>query len=185
MKSSRLFIALQIPSKVQKTLSGQLERFTLTSVRMRPVLPPDMHCTLKFLGETDDSHIPAIIECLEAVVPATSIFDIELGGGILLPAQKPRTIGARIIASEQLQRLYDDIVTALSERGLADQDRRRFNPHITVARIDGILSQEEQMSVLAWPCAGISCNAEQVLLIESILRPQGPLYTTLTSTQLA
>jgi 2'-5' RNA ligase len=151
---------------------------------MRPIPVPDMHITLKFLSETEDSQIPSLIDCLETIATNNALFDLELAGGILLPPQRPRTIGARIAVSEQLQKLYDDMDTTLADQGLADQDRRRFNPHITVARIDGALSAAEQEKIVNWPCTGMFFTADQIILIESTLRPQGPLYTVLTSAPL-
>jgi 2'-5' RNA ligase len=132
----------------------------------------------------EDSSIPEIIDCLENVAEGNLLFDLELAGGTLLPPQKARTIGAKIAISEPLQKLYTELDQALADRGIADQDRRRFNPHITVARIDGTLNQSDTEKVVAWPCEGMFFTADQIMLIESTLRPQGPLYTTLTSAQL-
>ncbi len=181
MKTARLFIAVHVPQKIQNTLLRQMGQLGLTSENIRPVPLSDIHLTLKFIGETDDTHIPPLLEILKVVAERNQSCEITIEGGVLLPPRKPRTFGVRMQHSGQLQDLYEDIDDELSANGLSDRDVRKFYPHITLARTKGLMTPHEISQILSWPCKGMSFIAEDIRLIESTLRPQGPLYTVLTS----
>lgn len=184
MRTLRLFIAASIPTGLQKTLASQTMRLPFGTARLRPVPAHNMHITLKFLGDSDQAMIPAIIECLEQVAEQHEIVDLELTQSVLLPPRQPRTIGMGIGVAPQLQQLYEDLDSLLAERGLAQPERRRFTPHITTARIDGVLGDAEREAIAQWSCKGMPLSVTDLVLFESTLTPQGPVYTALTSAYL-
>jgi len=121
----RLFIAILFSPAMQKALldvSGQLKK---QSLRGNFTHPENLHLTLAFLGETENS--AEAIRAMENSVCAP--FDIALD-----------RVGcfddlwwAGIRENEQLSALAKTLHTALRAEGFV-LESRRFKPHITLAR---------------------------------------------------
>lgn len=182
MATQRLFIGLPLPEEYQQRLEALRWRWRYRlSSRLSWTRPGNWHITLQFLGDTDESLIPAYTAALAGVeyVP----FVLQGGGAGFFPPPKddreprPRVIwvglkqgGAECIA------LSGAVGAALLPLGFRPESRP-FKPHLTLARVkearqDPWLELLAELHREAWP----ACVAERFVLWRSVLGPRGPTY---------
>jgi 2'-5' RNA ligase len=137
----RLFVALDLPWTVREELSD-LE-VGLPGARWVP--PENLHVTLRFIGETQ-RHIAEEIDAALAALRGRG-FPLELAGvGTFEKSGRLSTLYAGVVRNASLEHLQGKIETALQRTGLAPE-RRRFAPHVTLARLDGTADPSR---VMAW-----------------------------------
>jgi 2'-5' RNA ligase len=93
-----------------------------------------LHLTLCFLGARPVSELDA----LAAVLPACAghACELSLGAPLWLPPRRPRALAVEVRDEEgELGRLQSQVAGALAAAGEWEPERRRFRPHITVARM--------------------------------------------------
>ncbi len=126
----RLFVALDLPWEVRRQLS-QLAT-ALPGARWLP--PENLHITLRFLGEMPAHRAEELDHALAAL--RGKRFNLQLGGvGVFEKAGRPQTLWAGVERSPQLDHLQAKIETAV-QRIAFEPERRRFNPHVSLARLD-------------------------------------------------
>lgn len=128
----RLFVALDLPSSLRTRLSWMSGG--LQGARWVP--PENYHVTLRFLGEVPAWRAEEIDLAL-AGLRATG-FDLQLSGvGTFEKGGKVLSLWIGVDRNPALDHLQSKIETAMQRAGL-ESERRRFNPHITLARVDQV-----------------------------------------------
>lgn len=173
----RTFIAIKLPPEIKTELeqvSLQLAA-CLPKQAVRWVKPAQMHLTLRFLGDTAVSQIPAISHALAEAVNSHAPFTLQLNQVGCFPNQKrPRVIWVGMQGDEALQSLKRGIDRALAPLGWP-VETKKFQAHLTVGRVkDG-----RQLTNIPWEVNidQLTFEVSAVVLIESQLTPQGPIYT--------
>jgi len=180
----RLFVALEIPSKVRQELAsliGDLRRTTGQSSANRPkwVRPENLHLTLKFIGEVADEKVAAICSALVSVTQGKPM-ELEFRDiGFFPTERRPRVLWAGIEGSPRLQVLAADVESALERVGIP-REQRAFQPHLTLARFDPPGLDIKLGAAIAQNAGRIfgSLRAHEFHLIESQLKSTGAEYTT-------
>lgn len=126
----RLFVAIDVPAMVRQQLAGL--RVEMAGARW--VKPEQMHLTLRFIGDVEDSTGQDIITALNRV-RATCFSWGLVGVGRFPPNGRPRVLWAGLAANERLAQLYTAVEQALIGAGVP-RDGRGFAPHITLARLN-------------------------------------------------
>ncbi len=127
----RLFIALDLPWVLRQLLS-LMAGGGIPGARW--VSPENYHLTLRFIGETQ-AHRAEDIDLALAGIRARG-FSLTLAGvGIFAEAGRPNSVWVGVERTKSLDHLQKKIETALQRAGLAPE-RRRFTPHVTLARLD-------------------------------------------------
>jgi 2'-5' RNA ligase len=184
-KVIRAFIAVYLPENVKAALEkiGQVLAAQVPPGSVRWVKPALMHLTIRFLGDTAVSQLPALTAGLDQIAAGQAAFTLYLDRLGCFPNEKrPRVIwvglGGADEAAQRLSRAIEAHVVALGWR----QEGRPFQAHLTLGRVnDG-----RQLAGLKWdvPVARLAVPVMAVHLVESQLRPSGPLYTTWHSSEL-
>ena len=179
----RTFVAIEIPDPLRKRLEGLQERLRSAAHGVKWVRPASMHLTLKFLGEIRDSDEPRACEIVAECAAESAAFDLALSGvGAFPDAGRPRVIwvGAQDEPAV-MAGLHRRLDKALGEVGV-QRERRRFQAHLTLGRV----RRPTPMPELAHALDRLSDYAvgdfsvAEVILMQSELRPSGPIYTPLT-----
>jgi len=132
----RLFVALELPEPVK----AALDRLVCGVPGARWLPPENLHLTLRFVGEADGPGTEDLVDALSHV--AELPFDLSVENvGHFESGRRARTLWAGVARSPALARLQSRIETAVRRAGFPPE-RRRFVPHVTLARLDGTPPQE-------------------------------------------
>ncbi len=133
----RAFVAIDMPDPVKSALEDLQEVMPLG----RPTDPDQMHLTLAFLGEQPLDLIEAAHHALEGIrFPS---FELQLQGLGTFGDRQPAVLWAGLRDPSQVKALHDRILPALHGAGIV-LERRRFRPHVTVARFDRTAQAEHE-----------------------------------------
>lgn len=127
----RLFAALPLPPEIRTRLT--LLQGGLPGARW--TRPENFHITLRFIGEVDARTADDVASALDAVQAAP--FDVVLKGCGVFGKDKPRSLWVGVAPNPDLNRLAAKIERACQTIGLPP-DGRKFAPHVTLARINGV-----------------------------------------------
>ena len=128
----RLFVALDLPSALRTRLSWMAGG--LQGARWVP--PENYHLTLRFIGELPAYQAEEVDHALAGLrAPG---FALQLAGvGTFEKGGRVNTLWAGVERNPALDHLQSKVETALQRAGL-ERERRRFAPHVTLARMDGV-----------------------------------------------
>ena len=170
----RLFFALELPEELRQRiamLAGGIDR-------ARFVPPENLHITLRFIGETDEPTLQDIALAADGVrfepVPVTLA-----GAGHFETGNRVTAVWIGVEPSAPLTALRGRIESALVRAGLPPE-RRRFKPHVTVAR----MNRARPAEVRDWMAANtvfraMPFTAARFVLFSSTPGREGPAYTPL------
>ncbi len=128
----RLFVALDLPWPSKQRL-GMLAGGIPGA---RWVSPENYHLTLRFIGEVPKHRAEEIDEALLAL--RARPFTLSMGGiGTFAKGGRAVSLWAGVERNPALDHLQNKIETALQRVG-AEPERRRFAPHVTLARLDNV-----------------------------------------------
>ncbi|MBG0790732.1 MAG: RNA 2',3'-cyclic phosphodiesterase [Desulfovibrionaceae bacterium] len=175
---ARLFIGIALPAAYQERVhpfTQALGNDLASSVNW--TRPGNWHLTLKFLGDTDEARIPAIMDALETV--DLRAFPLQAGGAGTFPnPQRPKVLwlglkqGAR--ECEALAQAVEDTLAAI---GLS-KEKKRFRPHLTLGRVrrdhdDNWQAVLDKAASKDWP----AFTVDHFILWQSQLAPTGAVHT--------
>ena len=127
----RLFVGLDLPWAIRERLA-MLGGTGIPGARWVPI--ENYHLTLRFIGEVPAYQAEEVDHALAALQARR--FTLELAGvGTFAKGGRDTTLWVGVPRNPQLEHLAGKIETALQRAGLAPE-RRRFTPHITLARLD-------------------------------------------------
>lgn len=127
----RLFVALELPDEVR----GRLSDLMLRIPGLRWVPPENYHLTLRFIGEVPAFQAEEVDLALEAI--RAKPFDLTLSGlGTFEKQGRVQSLHVLAERTPALAHLQSKIETALQRAGLPPE-RKRFTPHVTLARTEG------------------------------------------------
>lgn len=153
-------------------------------------IPDKFHFTLKFLGETPEEHLPRLQQAAERAAQDSAPFELTLAGIGAFPRQRsPQVLWAGAKEGVPLlTRLAECLDRYLSEQEFPPE-RRRFHPHITLARARSPEGEEALARILLNRVETVDkigvVRVESFLLMRSELRPAGSIYTVLKTFPLA
>ncbi|MAM60984.1 RNA 2',3'-cyclic phosphodiesterase [Maritimibacter sp. UBA3975] len=173
----RAFIALDLPESLLRPLTRLQAGLTVG----RLVEEENLHLTLAFLGDIDPGQahdIAARMADLPDAPIALTLTNIDVMGG-----RKPNLVLMDARPTPELLTLHDRVTRLAREAGVT-MERRRFRPHVTLARFGKQMSEKEHRGLgdflkLNAPYALPTELADSVSLNRSHLRDDGPVYEPL------
>jgi len=184
MSKFRGFIAIDI-NAFPKLVEFEKE-IKETGANVKLVKPENVHITLKFLGDTEETLIDEIERITRDSVKEVNPFNIRLKGTGVFPNQNYiKVIWIGIKQGDQIGAIAYKIDEQLSKLGFK-KEKRGFSPHLTIARVKTAENKEKLLQVIEKykdaEFASIEINS--IKLKKSDLTPKGPIYTTLRETKI-
>jgi 2'-5' RNA ligase len=133
----RAFVALDLPGEV----TAALVRLQTGLQAGRMVPEENLHLTLVFLDEIADMAAADLHERLAAI--RTAPVALEISGLDLFGGRRPSVLFAAVRHSEALDLLHDKVTMAARAAGIT-LERRRFRPHVTLARFNPGMDRRAQ-----------------------------------------
>jgi 2'-5' RNA ligase len=174
----RVFIAVDIPDEIRKTLGDlQREMRPLTS-SARWVAPESIHITLKFVGEIPEKRLEDIDSALRGLTWKPFTITVR-GVGFFPGTRSPRVFWAGMEAPT-MEGLAEQLDTLMERLGF-EKEKRAFRPHLTLARAKDTRIDSSLVSAAAKyeEHAFGSFSVDRVFLFKSTLKPSGAVYEKL------
>lgn len=183
----RLFIAIELADDIQRALGRvqQTLQRQLPDPLVRWTRPDGIHLTLKFLGYTPASLVPAITAGMAAAAAAFEPYTLVVAGlGCFPNARQPRVLWVGLSELPRpllgLQRAVD---LQMSRLNFA-REERAFAPHLTLGRVQeraGAAERAALAAVLTRTQVGIlgTVTVNALTLFQSQLQAGGAVYTAL------
>jgi 2'-5' RNA ligase len=173
---SRLFIALPVPKDIAQSLART--RAALPGARW--LQQEDMHITLAFIGEISDHKADALARALDKITLPPIDLEINRLDGFG-KGDKAHILWAGIDEDKTLGlfALQRRVVAACRKVGI-DLDRRKYRPHITLARLKHTSAAALGDAIAETPTPNLpGWTADKIAIYESRLNPSGARYTRL------
>ncbi|MBZ0159096.1 MAG: RNA 2',3'-cyclic phosphodiesterase [bacterium] len=180
----RAFVAANLTPDLKAALAMVQDRLKATRVDVGWVRPDNLHLTLKFLGQVEESRIDAIRDAIAAAASGSGPIRLVFQGLGAFP--RPRE--ARVVwiglshGSEALAALQTRIEAALESLGFA-REARPFTAHLTLGRVRGPARREQlARAITEAPAEALGeMVLDRIELMQSDLSAGGARYSILQS----
>ena len=130
----RLFAAADIPAAVRAPLASWGAACADAVPGLRAIPEERLHLTLVFLGSRADGEAPEIGELVTAC--ADGPVEVALGEPLWLSPRRPHVLTVAVAdPSGRLAEMQARVSAALEAGVGHESERRRWRPHVTVARV--------------------------------------------------
>ncbi len=167
----RLFIALALPEEALAAVSALQERLPIG----RPTPEENLHLTLAFLGDQGEAEAEALHDALEML--RAEPVALVLAGPEVFGGRHGQAVGIGAEGGASLQALHDRIGARVRGAGILP-DRRRFRPHVTLARLKGHADASPAIAALQGQKLG-PFRCDRFGLYASTLRRDGAVHEAL------
>ncbi len=175
----RTFIAIVLSDEIRDKLRQVTESLKKTDADVKYVKPENAHLTLKFLGYVNESRLEDIKVALETTLDGITPFEVSFSEiGAFPNVNVPRVVWLGISrGGEELHRVRDRLEESLSKIGI-EKESREYHSHLTVGRVK---SSRRRNKLVSWLKSNIeleigSMKVSEIVLMESILKKEGPEY---------
>ena len=171
----RAFIAAGIPDNIRELLSEAALSLSLSDIRV--VDKDNMHFTLAFLGELEDSSVDKTVEAIDRISFRRFDMDIE---GIHHFGNPGAIYSAVTVGADSIIELAGSLRAELAASHI-HFDKKDFVPHVTIARMKRRVDEKvliDELDRFVDKRFG-SYALNTVSLFKSVLGPDGPKYERL------
>lgn len=186
----RLFIAVPIEDRTQKLLEEQITKAQDSlDFNLKWVRGENLHLTLKFLGDTEESKLEDIKSSMENACSTYDRFNIYYEHyGAFPSTDYPKVLFFGLNDDKKtLINLQNDLENELYEKGF-EKEGRDYTPHLTFARTrkktDMRQLKYDYKDFITENDIRILQKVDKISLIESQLYKSGPVYKELFSINL-
>ncbi len=184
--SKRVFLAILLPIEVKNSIHRFCRPLSKLALDIKWVDSGNYHLTMKFFGDLYDEDIQRVSVFLESLATQIQPFSLKCGKLMAFPNwHHPRVLTLSLDGDVgPLHNLWRRLETGLIEIGFAEENRRRFKPHITLGRFRGVGNYQENLMRKAIDYSLITsdkCLIGELCLMASRLTPKGPEYSLLCS----
>ena len=179
MPTLRAFVGVPVGSALVRQMSAVRAEFGDRAVRWIPA--PNLHLTLKFLGDIEEAQVAAIRPALrDALLDITGFPVAARGLGVFPDTRRPRVLWVGLSAPE-LGLVARRVNRAVEPFGV-EQATAPFRPHATIGRWRGPEPRGGRLQdeLARWRDHVFGeFRIDEVTLFQSTLRPGGAVYSAL------
>ena len=181
----RVFVAIEVPAEFRKIIANYIEnlRKEFSNLKIGWDKEEKLHITLKFLGEIDEKQLVKLNECLPRIASKINKFQLSI---IQTSAFANKILHLAVSdESQNLLKLNDLLQTECEKFGI-EKERRKFSPHITIARIREPNSAKQLVEKhLQNEIDSMQFEVNKIVVYESKLQAKGSIYYKLSEAKLA
>ena len=175
----RLFVGARISVATANALAGCAEtlarRARDAGVDIRWVAPVNYHVTIKFLGQTREAALAALVDALVAAAAGTPRITLHCARlGAFPSLDKSNVLWAGVADEPALAQLATRVEDACTALGFT-ADKRPFHPHVTLGRVRETRPLREVVLPLAEQMFG-DTRIDSITLFESETKSSGSVY---------
>ncbi|HKQ51183.1 MAG TPA: RNA 2',3'-cyclic phosphodiesterase [Pyrinomonadaceae bacterium] len=180
----RVFCAVEVPSEVRERAAAHASRLRERFSEVRASWPraENLHLTLKFLGEIEESRVALLRAAAARAAEKSTAFELTIeGAGAFPPRGAPRVLWLGVKdTSGGLAQLHSRLEDECAGSGFK-REERPFHPHLTLARLrapQGTRALAQFHQETGFDAAQFPVTELIVMLSE--LGPRGSRYTPLS-----
>jgi 2'-5' RNA ligase len=182
----RAFIAVDLDDPVIEKVCNVVEILKSRITEIRWLRKENLHLTLKFLGNIAESQVEPITAALRHPLGLFSPCTISAKGlGVFPDFRRPKILWVGL-TGDQLVQLAAEIESALMPNGFTPENRA-FTPHLTIGRwregsrpTKNLRQEIDSLNDFEFG----ACAVRQIVLFQSVLKPEGASYSELRTIQL-
>ena len=178
MEIFRGFIAIDVP--INKPLRDLFDSIKKTGAHVKLVEADNIHITLKFLGDTQETHVDTIENVIKESIGATQPFTLHLKGTGVFPNKNyVKVLWVGIHHAEPLIPIVKDLNDELSSLGYK-KENKPFSAHLTIGRMKSAQGKDDILEILGQyeDTLFSEIPMDSIKLKQSVLTPKGPIYST-------
>ena len=184
----RLFLAINLDPAVRRAIVEAAAPLRAIAPDLTWVKEPQLHLTVKFLGEQPDDLATTLAEAMRGVGERNRTIDAEVGGiGAFPNFRRPRVVWIGVTPEPKLELLHHDVESTCETLGIP-VDGKPFRPHLTLARVKPRAGDPRALRALARAATDVDYVEEIVItgldLMASELTTAGSRYRVLASVPL-
>ena len=175
----RAFLAADIDEELKEKIADVQKQLKEADAPVKFVEPHNLHFTFKFFGEIDEEKAEQIVRAVETKVQNYAPFEISIKGvGVFPNTRYIRVVWLGVEDSEPFSKLQMDMDEDFKKMGFKKE--RSYVPHLTMGRVrgaknkDALLSKIDELKEVEIG----KMRIEKLVLKESVLKRDGPVYTT-------
>lgn len=185
----RSFLAFELAPHIKETLEDLLKDITPRLQEIRWVPLENIHLTVLFLGDVEESQLDPISHAIEGVARKYGQFKMRITGlGIFGGIKRPRVLWVGMDGDvERMGYFKASLEKALSKFGIKLEERP-YKPHLTLGRFKEHFKETGQLQEILETFKSLGDREqifEEVCLFKSQLTPKGSIYTKLFSFRLS
>jgi 2'-5' RNA ligase len=193
MTTLRTFIAVELDAELKGNLGALQDRLRdqVAPRSVRWVRLDGIHLTLKFLGDTPSEQVETVKAALAKAATEVGPFTFTVGGlGCFPNTRQPRVVWVGLQEpTGTLKRLRDAVEAHVAPLGFPTE-KRAFNPHLTLGRVQRRASKSEVREIGEVVAASNIGALDEMAVtavsyIKSDLKPSGAVYTMLFEAKLS
>lgn len=174
----RLFVALIIPEKIKEEVFKHCYAAVENPSDFRWEAREKVHLTLKFIGEVKEELLSQIIDELE-FVKNNSSFNCKISKfGFFFRESEAKILWCNLETDNSIISLVEELNSRLQKFDI-ENEKRKFKGHLTLLRIKNKVSEKFIESFKEYTFNPIKFNANEIALIQSVLKPTGSEYKVL------
>jgi len=182
----RAFIAVDLDDPVIEKVCNVVAILKSRITEIRWLRKENLHLTLKFLGNIAESQVEPITAALRHPLGLFSPCTISAKGlGVFPDFRRPKILWVGL-TGDQLVQLAAEIESALMPLGFTPENRA-FTPHLTIGRwregsrpAKNLRQEIDSLNDFEFG----ACAVRQIVLFQSVLKPEGASYSELRTIQL-
>lgn len=180
----RLFIAIPVSERSkEQIISGLLSNNYVKTLPVRWSKPQNLHLTLQFLGETEEKRISELRQIINRIQPPQCHEELLFSNiGAFPDTEAPKVVWLGINKNEYLLELQQYISDELIKNRFSF-DRKKFRAHLTLGRVKGMAifpsNAVERLNEIRSSINIDNSAMDKIILYESLLRPNGPIYNSI------
>jgi 2'-5' RNA ligase len=128
----RIFIGIDFGEE-QKEVIMKVQDNLRNIAQGRFTRAQNLHLTLNFLGEVDETKLSDVFRAVDEAAAETSSFSIALGKLGQFPSGRTKIIWLGMEGTRELYELYDRLSEKFAKIGFV-KEGRPYSPHLTLAR---------------------------------------------------
>jgi 2'-5' RNA ligase len=182
-KLIRIFISVFVPKEIVNIKEMLKTTIDTRGIKIRWIQDGNMHLTLKFIGNTTEKSIDSINNAIHDLVKDTPFINLSISGtGCFSKRDRANTLWVGIKGDlDKLEQLILNINNKLEPLGFPIE-RRKFLPHIAIARINPNQKKKPDISnFLNTTFMELPMKIVKINLMQSQSFPKGSFYTILNT----
>ena len=176
--SMRLFVAVDLNESVRKRIAEVQRKLDSADYDLKIVEPENLHLTLKFLGEVDESTCEHVKELISEAVKDVHAFALSFEGiGYFGNERFMKVVWLGVKGGkDEFVRAAKSLDKHLS---FIRKEEHDMSPHLTIARVKSgrnVQSLAREVNSLRDVKIG-EVRVKEIKLKKSVLTPEGPVYS--------